>query len=148
MFLIFLPLLLSSTGFQPEPLGPRSCRPHPHRPAGPGTKLDHFLVSPSRTVVATTNLRLLQVLHCWSQPSPNRDGKPRSSSWFPLAHSVCSHTFGLKRILFKVVLNVIIRRLDVLPSKFFFTIYNDDWKECNLITSLKIPQLSIYREEN
>lgn len=87
-------------------------------------------------------LRLLQVLCCPTDPSNSHPtGGEAGAAALPwhtarvLTH-LASRTLSL---FFKSrVFKVIIRRFYVFPSKFFFTIYNDDWKECNLITLLKL----------
>lgn len=86
-------------------------------------------------------LRLLQVLCCPTDPSnPHPAGGEAGAAALPWPTArVLTHLASRTPSLFlkSRVFKVIIRRFYVFPSKFFFTIYNDDWKECNLITLLK-----------
>lgn len=150
--LIFLPFPWGPPQFWPEHLGSRPPGPAchaPHRMDVQGMQLDHFMICHSWTIPARTRLEAApSAAQTQLIPSnPQQTGETEQHRLlFPLAHSICSHTFGLKNIfsynrIFKAI------KLDVFCSKPFFTIYNDDWKECNLITSFK-KKYSIFREEN
>lgn len=158
VLLIFLPFLLSTPGFRLGPLATWSCLPHSPQNGRARNEAGSFYrlslwgnSNQNKSELSWGCSKCCAAQLIPSNPHQIKEMESHSESSYFHWHTAHVHTHLALRTYFFLlsrVFKVIIRRLNVFPSKFFFTIYNDDWKECNLITSLKNPQLSIFREEN